>query len=270
MKLSREQKETLTKAQYRHFKQTGELPSVSVVDTVEQIEMPQVTVLCVRFGTKYGIDYVERLRNMVARHLSIPYEFCCLTDDPRPIDGVKLLLQQSAGYTKPWWHKVHMFDPRLDVQGRILYFDLDVIIGNSLDKLLDNLGDNFMGIQDFNRKFHPNWRALNSSVMSWQHRSQSDIWNKFAENPTAAQRLHGDQDWIWQMAANRIKFWPVPWIQSYKWELRGRDELIVRTGKGGFKTVMTDPIDQECSVAVFHGDPKPEDVQDAFVVDNWQ
>ena len=28
-----------------------------------------INVLCVRVGTKYGIEYVARLRDMVARHL---------------------------------------------------------------------------------------------------------------------------------------------------------------------------------------------------------
>ena len=33
----------------------------------------KVTVLCVKFGTKYGREYIERLRNMVSRHLTVPY-----------------------------------------------------------------------------------------------------------------------------------------------------------------------------------------------------
>ena len=50
-----------------------------------------LTVLCVRFGEKYGPEYVERLRNMVPRNITIPYEFACLTDDQRSIKGVKTL-----------------------------------------------------------------------------------------------------------------------------------------------------------------------------------
>lgn len=275
MKLSKEIRDSLTKEQFRFYKQYGYLPSVetTTVDNPTPVTpegMPQVTVLCVRFNTKYGVEYVERLRNMVARNLTIPYEFVCLTDDPRPIDGVRLLVQRNAGYAKPWWHKVHMFDPNLAIAGRILYVDLDVIIGNNMDRLVTGLTDQFMGIQDFNRKFHPSWRYLNSSVMSWQHGTQSDIWNRFAENPMSAQRLQGDQDWIWHNAKDRIQFWPKEWIQSYKWEIRNREELYQRTGRGGFKTVSNAPLDPNCSIAVFHGDPKPEDVLDKVVVDNWK
>jgi len=273
MKLSKEVRDKLTKEQFRYYKTNGRLPDdVSVVETVS-MQPPgtaSVTVLCVRYGTKYGREYVERLRNMVARHLTIPYEFVCLTDDPRPIEGVRTLYQQSSGYNRMWWQKVHMFDPTLDISGRILYLDLDVIIGNDMNKLVTNLDDKFMGILDFNRKFHPSWKYLNSSVMSWMHRSQTDIWTKFIENKQNAQRMQGDQDWIWHCAKNRITFWPKEWIQSYKWEIRSREELHQRTGKGGFKTIKTDGIDPNCAIAVFHGDPNPHDVPDTFVVDNWR
>jgi hypothetical protein len=279
MKLSREVRDSLTKEQFRFYKQNGYLPPINVSESVVSsvavnTQLPnieKVTVLCVKFGTKYGINYVERLRNMVARHMTVPYEFACLTDDPTPITGVRIILQRSSGYLKPWWHKVHMFDPTLDIQGRILYVDLDVVICNNLDKLVSGMNNEFMGIQDFNRKFHANWRMLNSSVMSWRHGTQSDIWHKFVANPAQAQRLHGDQDWTWACAKDRIKFWPKEWIMSYKWEIRSREELVVRTGKSGFKTVRHDvEVHPQCAIAVFHGDPNPDAVHDTFVVDNWQ
>ena len=230
-----------------------------------------ISVLCVKFGTKYGRDYVERLRNMISKHLTLPYEFVCLTEDAHPIEGVRSILQQHAGYAKPWWHKVHMFDPNLNLQERVLYLDLDVVVHANINKLVENCGSQFYGIRDFNRKFHPNWQSLNSSALSWRHGTQNRIWDEFIKDPKAAQRLHGDQDWIWKVAKDRIKFWPDDWIQSYKWEIRGREELVDRTGRKGFKQVDNSlTMSPACSIAVFHGDPKPQDVQDKFVVDNWR
>ena len=67
-------------------------------------EVGKVTVLCVKFGTKYGREYIERLRNMVSRHLTVPYEFVCLTDDHHPIEGVRSIVQPMQNYKKIWWH----------------------------------------------------------------------------------------------------------------------------------------------------------------------
>lgn len=107
--------------------------------------------------------------------------------------------------------------------------------------------------------------------MSWTHGTQSHVWNQFNSNSSRALRLHGDQDWIWQTCKDRLKFFPDLWIQSYKWEIRKREELFVTNGKRNFRTVDNEVTPHaECSVAVFHGDPNPENVKDKFVIDNWK
>jgi hypothetical protein len=273
MKLSKEQRNNLSKEEKKHYKTYGVLPQPVFDKTVDKKDnsiVEPIVVLCVRYGKKYNKSYVERLRNMVKKYLTLPYEFVCLTDDPEPISGVRLIYQPASSYTKLWWHKVHMFDPTLPIKGRILYFDLDVIICNNINKLVENLKSEFMGIRDFNRKFHPNWKYLNSSVMSWNHGEQFEIWNKFRKDVKTATKLHGDQDWIFQCARSSIKFWPIEWILSYKWEIRSKDDLILKNGVRSFRDVAKVKVPQDCSVVVFHGDPKPEDIKDPFVVDNWR
>lgn len=266
--------ENLTKEQRKAYKaqRKFEKQQALLAKQIPHEENQDATnILCVRFGNKYNIAYVERLRNMIERHTTVPYNLYCLTDDPSSLPGVNIILQPNAGYGKGWWHKVHMFDPKLPIRGRILYMDLDVVICNSIDKLLTIQGKDFMGIRDFNRRFHPNWKYLNSSVMSWIHGSQTHIFSNFKKDPGSAQRMHGDQDWIWKNAKDRIKFWPEPWIRSYKWEIRDRSELQVINGVRQFKT-KNDEVTPEadCSIAVFHGDPNPAMVTDKFVVENWK
>ena len=263
MELSKEERKRLKaeKKAEKALMKINELPPGEVA----------VTVLCVRFGNKYGREYVERLRNMVSRHLTIPYDFACLTDDNHPIDGVRTIFMPDQGYSKKWWHKVHMFDSRLPLRGRILFFDLDVVIHNNINKLATTFTNDFIGIHDFNRKFHPGWQYLNSSVLAWNHNTQNHIWDQFKSNPGEAQKLQGDQDWIWKVSKDRIKWWPKDWTQSYKWEIRRKEELILQNGKRQFKTENHEvELPKECCVTVFHGDPKPQDVQDKFVVDNWR
>ena len=121
MELSKEQR-AQAKAEKRAAKMAarGEYPDQTPV-TVSVDPSDPITVLCVRFGNKYSREYVERLRNMVARHLTVPYEFVCLTDDQHDIAGVRKIYQPNANYARGWWHKVHMFDSALPIRGRILY-----------------------------------------------------------------------------------------------------------------------------------------------------
>ena len=194
-----------TKEQRKAAKAQRRLEKMPKSDSIFE---DKLTVLCVRFGTKYGREYVERLRNMAARHIKVPYEFVCLTDDINPIEGVRSIVQPLAGYHRLWWHKVHMFDAGLPLSGRILYFDLDIIICADVEKLIRGSGNKFLGIRDFNRKFHPGWNILNSSVMSWLHGQHSYIFEDFKRDPLHAQKLLGDQDWIWRVAKQKITFWP--------------------------------------------------------------
>lgn len=266
--------EPLSKEQRRQFKaqrklekslKAASLPST----TIPVASIDHCTVICVRFGNRYGREYVERLRNMVARQMRTSYEFVCLTDDHHPITDVRSIVQPQAGYTKLWWHKVHLFDKNLPIKGRILYFDLDVVIHGDIARLAEYKSPKFAGIRDFNRKFYPGWQYLNSSVMSWTHGTNNNIYDDFKRDPHTAMRLQGDQDWIWKLCKNEISFWPESWIQSYKWEVRGRDALVDRTGRRGFKTISDDYPHPDCSVTVFHGDPKPQDVPDRYVIENW-
>ena len=45
-----------------------------------------LNVICMKWGTKYSSEYVNKLYSMVARNLSVPFRFVCFTDDA---DGIK-------------------------------------------------------------------------------------------------------------------------------------------------------------------------------------
>lgn len=229
-----------------------------------------LTVICCRFGTKYSRQYVEVLRNMVSRHLTIPYRFVCLTDDPTPISEVELIQFPNQNYARGWWHKVHLFNPEISLSGLIFYLDLDVVIHKSINCLIEGFEDRFMGIRDFSRYSCSDWNRLNSSVMLWTAGEHDEIYERFVQDPKTALKMHGDQDWIWHVAKSKISYWDDNWIQSYKWEMRNREDLIFQNSKRAFKNIGIPKIHPENCIAVFHGDPNPHEVQDHFVVDNWQ
>ena len=50
-----------------------------------QTPAPQRHIVCMKWGTKYGPEYVNRLYAMVRRHLRGDFHFVCLTDDAKGI-----------------------------------------------------------------------------------------------------------------------------------------------------------------------------------------
>ena len=90
------------------------------------------------------------------------------------------------------------------------------------------------------------------------------------ENPKYhSARYHGDQDWLFANVKSNFCFWPDEWIQSYKWEMRGKPEMSRVTGKRNFKEPGTPNILRETCIAVFHGDPNPKDSIDPWCSENW-
>ena len=45
-------------------------------------ESYEIMIVCVKYGTKYGADYVNKLYAGVKRHLSLDHKFACFTENP--------------------------------------------------------------------------------------------------------------------------------------------------------------------------------------------
>ncbi len=110
------------------------------------------TVICIKWGTAFGPEYVNRLYSGVRRHLSQPIRFLCMTEHREglhpevevldlPVEpfhdemNAALAVANRQGAMR----KVSLFRPGLipDLEGPVLGFDLDVVITGPLDDLLD-------------------------------------------------------------------------------------------------------------------------------------
>jgi hypothetical protein len=43
--------------------------------------------VCVKYGTKYGSDYVNKLYKGVKHNLNLPHKFICFTDESKGLDN---------------------------------------------------------------------------------------------------------------------------------------------------------------------------------------
>lgn len=229
-------------------------------------------VVCLKHGSKYSAEYVNVLKKMTQRNLTVPHEFVCFTEDPKGIDPDIKILPLPITQIKGWWFKTLLFNPNLSIQGTLLFIDLDVIIFRNIDRLFEHSPGTFMVCRDFNRCFQPNWQKMNSSVVRWNTGQHPQLYNNFIKDPiNISRRFHGDQDWLFDQVKNHFEFWPDEWIQSYKWEMRGNPKIVRQ--KSGTKN-FTDPgepkIKSDTAVAVFHGDPNPKECVDPWCQTHWK
>ena len=189
------------------------------------------TIACVKWGTKYGAEYVRTLHAMVHRNMQENYRFICLTDDPGGLDCDTIPL---PGDLEGWWNKVYLFKPGL-FEGRVLFLDLDVVITGALAPLFND------GIID-------DWHlpGYNSSVMSWTAGEHSDLWEKFTAG--VPRRLRSDQDWITELGGWRT--FPEGMCVSYRKH-------------------AVEGVPQGAVVVCMHGLPKPHEITEGWVPRFW-
>ncbi|MEE4118744.1 MAG: glycosyl transferase [Paracoccaceae bacterium] len=109
------------------------------------------TIVCIKWGTLFGPDYVNRLYSGVRRNLSGPVRFLCMTERadglhpdvevlPLPEEPFRAEMDAALAVAdrKGAMRKVSLFRPGAipDLDGPVLGFDLDVVITGPLDDLL--------------------------------------------------------------------------------------------------------------------------------------
>jgi len=230
-------------------------------------------VLCLKHGTKYDAEYVNKLYNGVKRNCTLDYEFVCLTEDSRGIDPNVKIIDLPPGLSG-WWNKPYIYSAELPIKGTILYLDLDVIISNNIDKLFTYQPGRWCTIRDFTRAMKPNWPKYNSSVVRFETGQLDYLWTKFRKDAKEIQRKYfGDQDYLFaETRTDQAFLYPDSWTQSWKWEVRKNREFAPGGTRGNRKLkVIEDVVPRvECCVCVFHGDPNPHNCEDPWVKENWK
>lgn len=163
-----------------------------------------------------------------------------------------------------------MFDPAHDIMHPLLYFDLDVVIVNNLDWMLDLALDQFWAARDFRYLWRADRWEINSSVMLWDPTLWQWVWGDFSQRDrsTTTKRFAGDQDYLNSiLPRDRTGFFDQQRLISYRWQAKdgGWDNhrRVYRQPGSGLE------IPPDCSVLVFHGSPKPHEIQDSIIQSIW-
>lgn len=230
-----------------------------------------VLVLCMKWGKAYGPEYVNRLRNGVARNLSYPHRFICFTDDPTGIDSSTEIFPLPELGLPPEhkdlrWRKLALLGKDVfGLQGTALFLDLDLVVVDRLEPFFDQPG-RFLIIRDMDlfrskplRKFNPKREKFlnmvgNSSVFRMEMGAHSDVLEEFVQDPMNAQRNFKISQQFMSDALSRrglLEYWPAIWCVSFK------NHCVPRYWRSYFEEPF---IPKGASIVVFAGNLKMQDV----------
>jgi len=230
-----------------------------------------LTVACMKWGTLYGPEYVNRLHAGVARHLARPFRFVCFTDDPVGLDttiDARPLPDTGASATRDSrWRKLALLrDDLPDWHGTVLFLDLDVVIVGDLAPFIDSPGA-FYAIRDaelfrprpLRRWFRPErdafyQRVANTSVVRFQAGAHTDALARYVSDHDAViDRYRNEQEYLSDHlhAQSQLQFWPQAWCSSFK------NGCVPR----GLTSFVRDPAcPADTRIVVFAGRPKMSEV----------
>lgn len=169
-----------------------------------------LTVACYLWGWEYSTKDVYLLKRMVDRHLTVPHEFVCLTDEPHRFDTDEIRvveLPEPPSGKMFCWQKLTTFHPDAErmIGKRILALDLDAVIVGEMDSLV-NRPEPLVLWRNPSRRPWNAWspRALyNSSMVLIKAGACPEVWERRHEGTL----FPGDQDWVSWMVGPKCAYW---------------------------------------------------------------
>lgn len=216
-------------------------------------------VLCMKWGQKYGPEYVNRLYQMVKRNLTLPFTFVCLTDDTsglhKDIQCYPLpQLNLPANLPERGWNKLTTFNPDLyGLHGTALFLDIDIVIIDNIDCFFtqpSSRPDEVWIIRDWKKP----WRMVgNSSVYRFEIGTIPKLTDYFHTHfDQIRQQFRHEQAFLsWYVRQNhKLSYWPADWCLSYKYH-------IVK--KLPFSLWKAPSQPEYGKIIIFHGEVNPPD-----------
>lgn len=129
-------------------------------------------------GLKFGLEHLRVLANMLERHLHVPFELVCVTDQPEKIDKRYRIVKIWTDYKElgGCFRRLKMFSPdaeKIFGGDRLLSIDLDTVIVGDMTPLVDRPEDFII--------WGEHWRRNPYCGSMWLLRagSRSTVWTEF-------------------------------------------------------------------------------------------
>jgi hypothetical protein len=215
------------------------------------------TIICIKWGQRYGADYVNNLASMIRRNCTRPTRLVCFTEDSSGIDPWVEIAPLPAFPNIPervqWtgWRKLSLWQyPLGDLNGDVLFFDLDVVITGNVDAFFDFEPGRYAVAE--------NWSEMgqnigNTTVYRFPAGQMAHIYDDFNRDPERFLALFRNEQKYISGAASDMVFWPPSWTLSFKHNLIPRWPL---------NFLLTPRLPPSTKLVAFTGKPDPDDARD--------
>jgi len=210
------------------------------------------TVVCMRWGDRFPVEYVNRLYRGVMRNIVRSTRFIAFTDDPIGLDAgiepreIPPIRLPGAGLGGSPWRKLALWSPQIGLEGDLLFLDLDVVVVGRLDALFDFEPGKLAIIRDWGAK-----DTGNSSVMRLPANGAPHLVERFERDPLEKRRLYSnEQVYLCRESGLPLVFWPSAWCPGFK---------AMMLPRFPFNLVKSVELPEGARVVVFTGHPRPHE-----------
>jgi len=190
----------------------------------------RANVVCMKWGTRYGPEWVNRLYGMVRRNTTWDIRFVCFTDEGdgiraevecQPLPEVRFDAKRIGKY----WPKLGLMQQGLGgLQGMTLFLDLDLVVIDSLDPFFTYPG-RFLLIREWK---DPHLGYGNSSVVRFFVGTEAAVLDRFYATPEQAfiERYAAKEQNFLTKAVDEASFWPEDWCVPFSLACLPRNRVV--------------------------------------------
>jgi len=222
-----------------------------------------VNIVCMKWGNKYGPEYVNNLFHMVKRNITLPFRFICMTEVPDGLEeGVEVKPLPDFQEPPPEylrfcqaWRKLAVFDEKVyDLKGKILFLDIDVVVIGNIDCFF-SYSDKLAILENWSQ---PNRLIGQASAFCFEIGKYTHLLEKYRnQQEEVLKNNRTEQFYITrELGKGNFDFFPDDWCKSFK----------IHCLPGGTRWysvlnrfIAPDKIPEHAKIIVFHGNPDPPD-----------
>ena len=188
-----------------------------------------MNIVCLKWGTKFSHEHVNRLYKMVKKNFTHNFKFICYTENSSQInEEIKIYPLKQEYDLEKWWWKLTLFENIANEP--TMFLDLDIVIQRDISNYISLCNDN--KIRTIKAYWKPHARNLkpqspgydmdlNSSVMIWKG-DCTQVWKEFYDQPDYFMcKYQGMDSYLYFHHKDILNFFPEKEIYS---RLHGMDE----------------------------------------------